>query len=402
MQNPPLQRLPLGRSTFSVIRKSGYLYVDKTEDIYHLITQGDRYFLSRPRRFGKSLLVSTLQEVLESNQTLFKDLWIEKSDYHWRKHGVILLDFSTIKATTADIFSTEICALLQNIADSYSLELALKPENAESALLNLVVALYKKFGHVAVLVDEYDSPLLKNLDKPEQAHEICEVMRSFFTALKGLDKYIDFIFITGVSAFAKAGIFSGMNNLKIITLDERWATICGYTDEEIDEYFTLHMQAWSHKKNLSFDELRAQIKDWYNGYRFSAEASTVYNPFSFMSALDIQKFENFWLHTGTPSFLIKEMKKSYRTVEREMLNLETFDATASTLGTFEIGQTPLISLMFQSGYLTITSFSESKRTYLLDYPNYEVRTAAQQIVPLGLNFHRKPKEFDITYVAKEV
>jgi len=379
MKTFTLQQLPLGISTFSEIRNDGYLYVDKTEHIYNLITQGRRYFLSRPRRFGKSLLVSTLKEILAGNKSLFKDLWIEKSDYGWQPHGVIVLDFSTLGIKDANSWTTGVLSALFDIAQSY--ELIIKPTHATSpelALRNLAEELYKRFGKVAILIDEYDYPILKALDDPEKAKEIRDSLHSFFSAIKGLGQYVKFTFITGVSAFAKAGIFSGLNNLKIMTLNERWATICGYTDQEIDYYFAPYIQAWTDTQNISYDELRQQIKNWYNGYRFGADVVAVYNPFSFMNALEEQKYENFWLQSGTPSFLIQEIKKNYRTVELEMLHLEPFDASKDFLSSFEIGTTPLISLLFQSGYLTITGVNKSKEVYILDYPNYEVRTAMEQ------------------------
>jgi len=382
MKTPILQKLPLGISTFSDIRNEGYLYVDKTKDIYNLINQGKRYFLSRPRRFGKSLLVSTLKEILAGNKSLFKDLWIEKSDYAWQPHGVIALDFSELGIKDADTFTNGLLYELSFIAQSYGFTEPLHTTSLELALRDLTRRLHGRFGKVAILIDEYDYPILKALDDQKKANEIRDSLQLFSSVIKGLDKYVAFTFITGVSAFSKAGIFSGLNNLKIITLDERWATVCGYTDQEIDHYFAPHLQAWVDKQvdkqNISYNELRQHIKYWYNGYRFGIDVTAVYNPFSFMNALDVQKCENFWLSTGTPSFLIKEINKNYRTTELEMLHLESFEATAGSLGIFEIGETPLISLLFQSGYLTIQRFNEIKNTYILDYPNYEVRTAAEQ------------------------
>ncbi len=378
MKTFTLQKLPLGISTFSTIRNDGYLYVDKTKDIYNLITQGKRYFLSRPRRFGKSLLVSTLKEILAGNKLLFKDLWIEKSDYTWQPHGVIALDFSKLDIENIDILKNGLLHALFRIAKTYEFVEQIHATQPGLALEDLVGALYNRFGKVAILIDEYDSPILKSIDNKKKAEGTRDFLQHFFAVIKSLDEHVAFTFITGVSAFAKAGIFSGLNNLTVMTLNERWATICGYTDEEIDHYFTLYIQAWADNQNISYVELRKQIKNWYNGYRFEVNVTAVYNPFSVMHALNEQKCENFWLGTGTPSFLIKEINKNYRTTELEMLHLESFEATAGSLGIFEIGQTPLISLLFQSGYLTITGFNEIKNTYILDYPNYEVGTAAEQ------------------------
>jgi len=378
MKTPILQQLPLGISTFSKIRNSGYLYVDKTEQAYNLITQGERYFLSRPRRFGKSLLVSTLEEILIGNKSLFKDLWIATSDYTWDPHGVITLSLSDLDIKDVESLTSGLLRMLSRIAQSYAITESIDTISPKYALNDLVTALYNRFGKVAILIDEYDYPILETLDDQKIVKKIRNSLHNFFLVLKNLDKYIKFIFITGVSAFAKAGIFSGLNNLKIITLKERWATICGYTDQEIDHYFASHIQAWADKQNISYDELRLQIKDWYNGYRFGADVTAVYNPFSFMNALEDQKYENFWLQSGTPSFLIKEMQKNYRSIELKMLQLEPFKATANFLDSFNVGTTPVVSLLFQSGYLTIKQLSEGGNTYILDYPNHEVRTAMGQ------------------------
>jgi len=379
MKTSPLQQLPLGISTFFTIRNEGYIYVDKTENIYNLIQQGKRYFLSRPRRFGKSLLVSTLKEILAGNKSLFKDLWIEKSDYTWQPHGVISLSLSGLGIKDADSLVTGLLSVLFDIAQSYEFVIqSTHTANPERALSYLVKALHKRFGKVAILIDEYDYPILKMLDDQKKAIEMRDSLHDFFSAIKDLDEYISFVFITGVSAFAKAGVFSGLNNLTTMTLDSRWAAICGYTDQEIDLYFAPYIQAWANKHKVSYGELRLQIKNWYNGYHFGADVTAVYNPFSVMHAFDKQNYENFWLQSGPPSFLIKEIQKNYRIIEKEMLHLKPFEVLADFLSIFDIGSVPLVSLLFQSGYLTITHFDEEKWAYTLDYPNYEVRTAMEQ------------------------
>ena len=371
-------RLPLGISTFSKLRKNNLLYVDKTEHAYNLITNGYRYFLSRPRRFGKSLFVSTLKEILAGNKGLFNGLWISNSNYQWHKHGVITLDFSSIEVTSADDFRIGVCQLLQDIADDYSLNLTVNPTKPDSALRMIARALFEQFGHVAILIDEYDNPILQVLNISKKADEVRKSLRTFFTVIKSLDSFIDFVFITGVSSFAKAGLFSGINNLSIITMDSRYATLCGYTDGEIDHYFTDHLMLWSQKEKLSYDNLRHQIKEWYNGYHFSANAPSVYNPFSITSTLDAQQFKNFWFQSGAPTFLIEELAKDYRKKEHHLFYLEKFETTEDSLGIFEIGATPLPALMFQTGYLTITNFDRVKNSYELGYPNLEVKIALQK------------------------
>jgi hypothetical protein len=381
-----LQRLPLDLSTFSELRIDNYLYVDKTKYAYDLITKGRRFFLSRPRRFGKSLFVSMLDEMLRGNKELFKDLWVAQSDYPWREHGVITLDLSRPKADSTKNFEAGICRLLNAIARTYGLDIEVDTHKIDAALDTVVLALHARFGRVALLIDEYDSPIFKSLHDHENARSIRQSLHDFFTAIKGLDAYINFVFITGVSAFAKAGLFSGMNNLRVITLQQQYAGICGYTDEELDQHFTGYMEAWSVKENMSYTELRARVKEWYNGYHFGADTSSVYNPFSVMNALEQKKFQNFWFESATPRFLIDELSKEYRKKDFHIFDAEYFQISEGSLGTFDIGTTPVETLMFQTGYLTIIAYDKESSLYTLGYPNAEVRSAAQRHI-LGLLIH---------------
>lgn len=376
----PLLPLPIDLSTFDVLRNNGYLYVDKTQHAYNLITKGRRYFLSRPRRFGKSLLVSMLKAVLLGNRPLFDGLWIAHSDYQWKQHGVITLDFSGLDFQSGEELAGVLCKALARVAHSYELTVILDGTNPGLDLTTVVEALYKRFGKVAILIDEYDSPILKTLHNVEQAQLIRDRLHGFFSVIKSLDEYINFVFITGVSSFAKAGIFSGMNNLQIITMRDNCADICGYTDAELDHYFKSYIQAWANKDAISYAEQREKIKHWYNGYRFSSNVTTVYNPFSLMNALYENKFENFWFRSGTPKFLVEQLKRKQNT------DFDEFDAaiypgalkvSQDSLGIFDVGATPLPALMFQTGYLTISDYDSSKNMYRLGYPNHEVEKALQ-------------------------
>ncbi len=368
-------RLSLGVSTFVKIRENNLLYVDKTQDAYNLITNGFRYFISRPRRFGKSLFVSTLQEILKSNKQLFKGLWIEKSDYHWHHHGVISLDLSNLGINSAQTFNKSLCIALARYVQEYDLGITLDTQNPSLALHILVKELYKKFGHVAVLIDEYDSPILQTINETKRAKEIRDAIRLFFAAIKGLDKETDFVFITGVSSFAKAGLFSGMNNLQTITFDNHYATLFGYTDEEIDHYFSDYISQWAAHEDIATASLREQLKEWYDGYRFSKNAPRVYNPFSVMNALKAQEFKNFWMQSGTPTFLAELLKKEYESFDPERL-----EATEDELGIFDVGNIPLVTLMVQAGYLTILNYDRDDRVYKLTFPNYEVKTSFQKYI----------------------
>ncbi len=368
-----MRKLPLDTSTFSRIREDNYLYVDKTQYMYQMITGGGRYFLSRPRRFGKSLLVSTLKEILSAHKELFNGLWIHLSDYQWHEHGIIQLDFSKLRATDLEAFRKRLSKELLIIAKNYNIDVNDTSSDPDELLQDVVLALHKQFGRVAILVDEYDSPILKSLHNQSVAQEIRDEIQHFFTVIKALDAHISFVFITGVSSFAKAGLFSGINNLQILTLRKEYATICGYSDDEIDHYFADYIADWAKQENKSYDKLHEQIRTWYNGYSFGYNVPKAYNPFSVMNALNEYKFGNFWFQSGTPTFLVEMLKKEYKTFDPEDLT-----ATEDFLGIFDINTIPLLSLMFQAGYLTITGYNEESKLFDLDYPNEEVRVAFQK------------------------
>jgi hypothetical protein len=371
-------KLPLDLSTFFTLRTLNYMYVDKTQHAYNLITGGRRYFLSRPRRFGKSLFISTLKEILTGNKKLFNGLWIGSSDYTFEPHGVIALDLSSIRVNNIHDLNSGLCSLLQDISDDYDLAVTLNSKKPDVALRALVRALYAKFGRVAVLVDEYDNPMLQAITNYKIAREIRDDIRRFFAVIKSLDAFIDFVFITGVSSFAKAGLFSGINNLRVITMNNEFSTLCGYTDEEIEKYLSDHIKTWADGDDVPYDDMRKNIKEWYNGYHFSANSCSVYNPYSLMNAIAEREFKNFWFQSGGPTFLFEELSKESRKKESQIFELDKFETTEDSLGTFEIGATPLPALMFQTGYLTITAYDKKRRAYELGYPNFEVKTALQK------------------------
>ena len=373
-----LQKLPISISDFYTIRTENYLYIDKTSYIHQMLTSGEKYyFLARPRRFGKSLLVSTLQEALAGNKALFTGLAIDNSDYDWQPHGVIKFDLSTLGIRDENSLRVGICTTLTEIIDQHELKIILDFSNPSIALSKVIRALHEKFGRVAILIDEYDSPILHTINNLAQAAEIRDGLQFIFRTIKGLGPLVNFLFITGVTSFSKAGLFSGLNNLYVITLNSAYGAICGYTDAEVDHYFTPYLADWAKKSHSDIISLRAQLRDWYNGYRFGKTVPTVYNPFSITNAMHQQEFQNFWIQSGTPTFLIDELKKEYRISKYQLLEPEKFEMTSSDLGAFDIGMISLPALMFQTGYLTISSYDQQYDMYCLSYPNQEVRTAAQ-------------------------
>src|SRR5581483_4970888 len=253
---------------------------------------------------------------------------------------------------------------LNKVANAYNIE-SLDNNLSTSLLLETIVdKLSKKFGKVAILIDEYDAPILKALQNKELAETIRNTIQQFFTTIKSLDAQIQFVFITGVSSFAKAGLFSGINNLQIITLRDKYAAICGYTDTEVDHYFKEYMTVWSQKAGTTYDNLRERVRSWYNGYSFGYNVAKVYNPFSVLNAFHVQEFENFWFQSGTPTFLVEILKEEYKKIDLDRLII-----SRDMLGVFDVGTIPAIALMFQAGYLTIIDYDPESDLYKLDYPN---------------------------------
>ena len=362
-----MKKLTATTSSFATLITEGFLYVDKTQLIYNLIAKDRYYFLSRPRRFGKTLLISTLKELFSGNKALFKGLWIDSSDYAWEQYPVISLNFSTLDSSSAEDLKKTLAYDLDLKAKKLSIDLSMT-ENPGAKLKTLVESLAEK-NKVVILIDEYDYPIIHNVHKPEVIKSNLEILSTFFTAIKGLDEHLRAIFITGVSQIPKASIFSGLNNLNNISLDPTVATLLGYTKEEINTYFSSFVNELAHLRGVTQEELENKIQQWYNGYRFSKKEERVYNPFSLHYLFTKQEFDNYWFNSGTPSFLIQLLKKNNYILE----DVEHVSVFSSDLSTLTIGNPQLISLLFQTGYLTISSYDAKTERYTLTYPNHEVR-----------------------------
>ncbi len=363
-----LKPLPVGIQTFSKIAQEGYLYVDKTPDIYRLITEGEVYFLSRPRRFGKSLLISTLEAIFRGQRELFAGLWIEESDYAWEKHPVIRIDFSRFQVRTAGELEQSIGRYLQRIAQQHGLEM--KPERYYEQFVTIVERLAER-NRVVVLVDEYDKPIIDNIEDVAEAQRIRDVLKGFYTILKSMDEYLRFVFLTGVSKFSKVGVFSGLNNLRDITSSTGFSSVLGITEEELRLYFKGHIASLAQKEGLAENELLRQINHWYDGFCFSADCQKVYNPFSLLLLFQEQRFANHWFETGTPAFLIKLLRKR----EYDVQELEHLQANELSFSSYEVEDLSVLPLLVQTGYLTIKGYDPERRLYTLGYPNREVEDA---------------------------
>ncbi|MEW6368462.1 MAG: AAA family ATPase [Acidobacteriota bacterium] len=363
-----MKKLPLGISTFSDIVRQGRLYVDKTRWIHKLVAEGGKYFfLSRPRRFGKSLLVSTLKEIFEGNRDLFAGLWIhDKLD--WTPNPVIRLDCSAINYDTPDALKSSLVTVLSEIAAGAGL--ALDAGDYKMALRELILRLSAR-GRVALLVDEYDKPLVDFVDVPEIAAANRDVLRSFYSTIKGCDEYLQFVLVTGVSKFSRVSLFSGLNNLDDITVDDRFSTLLGWTEDELQATFAEWIDVACERMGIGRDEMIERVREWYNGYSWDGR-TFVYNPQSILSLFSKMRFGNFWFETGTPSFLLKMIRQH----DVNIGELEAYVTDDSLFETYDVDRMNVPSLLFQSGYLTVKHIKtdvSGAREYTLSYPNREVR-----------------------------
>ena len=363
-----MKKLPIGIQTFEKLINDDHLYVDKTKLIYQLIQTATVYFLSRPRRFGKSLLLSTLEAIFKGKKELFKGLWIYDQPFDWQEYPVIRIDFSKKHIGTCAELKEFIINELQDIAKHYNI--ALVREYYDDIFAELIKKLTET-GKVVVLVDEYDKPILGHITDIKTAKKIQETLKGFYAVLKASDEYLKFVFLTGVSKFSKVGVFSGLNNLNDITMNENYAELLGYTQQELEHYFVEEISILKDKEGLSSAEILTKIQLWYNGYRFSQAPTSVYNPFSTLLLFNNMSFKNYWFESGTPTFLLNLIKAQ----QYDIRNLSAFEADESVFTSYELDHLGVEALLYQTGYLTIKKFfaySTEDKLYTLDYPNFEV------------------------------
>jgi len=355
-----LKKLPIGISTLKEILEEEYIYVDKTDIAQKLIENGKYYFLSRPRRFGKSLFLDTLKTIFDGDKEVFKNLSIYDNGYKFVKHPVIRISFNSGDFSSKESFQHRIFEILK--FNQIELDIVCDEKTTTNGCFEeLIYQAYKKYSKkVVILIDEYDKPILDNIDDTEVARVMRDVLKNFYSVIKGADEYIKFVFITGVSKFSKVSLFSGLNNIQDITLTKRYATICGYTQNDVETLFAKHLEGQDFQK----------IKQWYNGYKFLGEG--VYNPFDILLFISNEfEYRNYWFSTATPTFLLKLIKKdSYF-----LPNLENIVKDEMMLNSFDVDYIELETLMWQTGYLTIshTQTVFDSIEYHLSIPNQEVR-----------------------------
>lgn len=370
-------KYPIEIQTFEKLRTEGYLYVDKTAYIHKLLKRGQYYFLSRPRRFGKSLLLSTIKAYFEGKKELFSGLAIEAFETEWKRYPVISLSLEGYSASQKNIKE-----LLGNGLREYEDKYATLgiTEDLPSRFRNVIRAACEKTGEkVVILIDEYDSPIVAHLEEDDYYREIRDMMRSFYTGLKDMDEYIRFGMLTGVSRFSKMSIFSGLNNLDDISLYPEYNAICGITEEEIEANFSEGIEKLASELSMTTTEARHLLKKNYDGYHFTRKEEDIYNPFSLIKALAYSEIGDYWFSTGTPGFLVREIRKS----EAFLPELFTEEVQSSTLSSIEAYRKSPVSLLFQTGYLTISHYNAEDDVYTLRVPNKEVENGLYKALLSG-------------------
>lgn len=393
------RKLPIGIQSFEKLRRDEYLYIDKTPFIWKLVQTSSPYFLSRPRRFGKSLFLSTLAAYFLGQKELFKGLYLEKAEEEqavlenrtaWQEYPVFYLDFNIGQYLESEALSERLDSLLQEQESLYGILVAKEEESFyASRFERLLKATYQQTGkQVVILVDEYDKPLLQTMVVNEALNEqYRNELKAFYSVIKTCDEYIRFAFLTGVTKFSKISIFSDLNNLRDISLEKHYAGICGMSQKELEANFQPEIQVLADSQDLTYQETLTALQQWYDGYCFAPAGEGMYNPFSLLNAFAKERFGSYWFETGTPTFLVNYLKEAHYFIPD--LDGQVV-LTESELQTYRsIAQEPF-PILFQSGYLTIKEYIKEARLYRLGFPNDEVRYGflenllpAYTVVPFG-------------------
>ncbi len=378
------KKLPIDVQAFEIMRGEPYVYVDKTRHIARMLDEGRYYFLSRPRRFGKSLFASTLKCLFEGKKDLFEGLWIaEHGEWEWQEHPVVMLDFSHINNETPENLNADTADRLSKLAAQYSIDIT--SPLLTSQFFELILSLHKHAGMpVVVLIDEYDKPIIDHLGKGDEHLRIAkanrDVLKSFFGVLKSgeLAPILRFVFLTGISRFSKVSIFSELNNLIDLSMHTAYPDILGYTQNELERCFHEYIERLAEKFGWSLERTLSTLAHQYDGYRFCREDVSVYNPYSVLHALNEQQLADYWFESATPSFLIHLLKEK----QYPLPALEGLEASRTIFAAFELDRLRPEAILFQTGYLTIADVQD--RIYTLSYPNLEVKRAFTESLLLAL------------------
>ena len=392
------RKYPIGIQSFENIRKEGYLYVDKTALVYQLVQTGKYYFLSRPRRFGKSLLLSTLQAYYEGKKELFEGLAMASLEKDWKTYPVLHLDLNAQRYDSVDSLTSILNDTLCEWERLYGTQ---ESETTLSLRFKGVIqrAAEKTGRNVVVLIDEYDKPMLQAIHNKELQSNYRNILKAFYGVLKSKDAYLQFALLTGVTKFSKVSVFSDLNNLMDISMDNRYATICGITEQELVTDLGEYICDLSKTLQMSYEDLLRELQERYDGYHFVENSEGLYNPFSLLNTFARKKLGNYWFETGTPTYLVELLKENHYPLE----HLTYEQATADTLTGIDTVDSSPIPVLYQSGYLTIKDYDPEFETYTLGFPNKEVEEGFTRfLLPYYAHIRSGSSAFHIVNFVKEV
>ena len=389
---------PIGIQNFEKIRKDGYFYIDKTALIYQMVKTGSYYFLSRPRRFGKRLLISTLEAYFLGKKELFEGLAIEKLEKDWTVYPIFHMDLNTEKYDTRESLDS----ILNFTLEKWEQQYGTAPSETTFALRfrGLIERAYKQTGQrVVILIDEYDKPMLQAIGNEELQKEFRNTMKAFYSVLKTMDGCIQFAFLTGVTKFGKVSVFSDLNNLDDISMRNQYIDICGVSEKELHDNLEIELHELADIKGVSYHEICDKLREYYDGYHFTHNSIGIYNPFSLLNTFKYKEFGSYWFETGTPTYLVELLKKHHYDLRR-MAHEET---SVSVLNSIDSASDNPIPVIYQSGYLTIKGYDEEFGIYSLGFPNREVEEGfIKFLLPFYANTNAVESEFEIQKFVREI
>ena len=393
-----IMKYPIGIQNFGEIRRDGYVYVDKTALMWKMVDEGKYYFLSRPRRFGKSLLLSTLEAFFSGERELFRGLYVDDVEWDWQAYPIMHLDLNTGKYTTPEALDTMLEEFLSRQEALYG-----RNENERSYGLRFQGVLRRAFENTGlravILVDEYDKPMLQAIGNDELQQGYRDTLKAFYGALKSSDRYIRFAFLTGVTKFGKVSVFSDLNNLTDLSFDHRYSEVCGITEKELHHYFDESVTELAEDNGMTQEECYVRLKRDFDGYHFSMESPGMYNPFSVLNTLSKKRFSDYWFETGTPSFLVYQLKKTGYPLDA----MTTEELSTDTLNSIDIMDTNPLPLLYQSGYLTLKEYDEEFDSYTLGFPNREVeRGFIKYLLPFYTPKAPDKSSYSISQFVKDI
>ena len=392
------RKLPIGIQSFEKIRTGGFTYIDKTDLIYQLATTNSPYFLSRPRRFGKSLLMSTLEAYFLGKKELFTGLAMETLETEWKEYPVLHLDLNARNYDSKEALVAILNQHLEKWEAKYGDEK--KERSPEERFSYLLERIHEASGsQVVILIDEYDKPLLQTIGNEKLQEQYKNILKAFYGVLKSADAHLRFVFLTGVTKFGQISVFSDLNQLKDISMDARYATICGITDKELRRDFQPELEALAANEGLSYEEVCQKMKCMYDGYHFRHNMEGLYNPFSVLNALDSVEFGSYWFSTGTPTFLVQLLKET----DYDLRNLEGIELPVNQFADYRADADYPIPVIYQSGYLTIKGYDKEFQSYTLGFPNEEVKYGFLNfLVPYYTGVSSNENLFNIRHFVNEL